>query len=205
MAFHLAEKFNRGHLKRDGDILVGVHHDHIIGFLRGCQIGSAILHCHFHTVRQPEIVRCDIRYLLINLCPLDFGSRKIPVTVIGKGTAPKPQYHHVVIFFCVNACHHRGCQRIVIIHACQFPVLRLDGLHAEKHIGGQNRLVFTVFYLQIIIDGLILQCHILLPESETESRCQRCQNEKHDSGSDTKSSFSFDCHKVHHRDSCQNR
>jgi len=165
---HLGEELHAGELEGNGDVLIGVHHDHIKLLLGGGQIRPAVLHRHLHAVRQAEVLRGDVGDLPVDLRALHRHAGIVPHAVAGVGAGAHAQDHDAaaVVVAAVHARHTGGRQGVVIVHAGQLRILPLDGLDAEQHIGGQDRPGITVLHLQVVVDGLVLQGDVALPEGE---------------------------------------
>ena len=168
MPLYLGEKLHAGQLKGNGDVLIGVHHDHVKLLLRGGQVRPAVLHRHLHAVRQAEILRGDIGNLFVDLRALHRHTGKVPHAIASVGAGAHAQDHDgaAVVVAAVHARHAGRRQRVVVVHSRQLRVLPLDGLHAEQHVGGQGGLPVAVLHLQIVVDGFVLQRDIILPEGE---------------------------------------
>ena len=166
MIFDHGKEFHGRHLERNGDVLIGIHHDDIIGGIHRLQKSPAVIGGHLHILRQGKIFSRQLRDLFVDLHALDIHIAEIFPALgrIGSGSHTKDQYIHVLYRF---IRHHKGRRHgIVIIHAGKSPFFHIEGLDTEQHVGGQDHLSVRLRYLQIIIDGLSFVGQILLPESK---------------------------------------
>ena len=165
---HALKEFHRGHLERDGDVLVGIHHDDVEELIARGEVGPAVLHRHLHGLGQAEVGMGDVRDLAVDLGALDGGAGEVAVAVAGVGAGAHAQDHDGAAG-AVRAVHPRhagGGQGVVIVHTGEGGALHLDGLDAEEDIGGEDGAVSVLLHLEVVVDGLILQGDVLLPEGE---------------------------------------
>ena len=135
MILHQREKFQGRHLKGDRDILVGIHHDHIIFVIDGLQIGPPVVGRHPDIFGQIKIDARQIGDLLVDLHPFHHHIFKIFPALVGVGTGTHPQDQHFRFFFVRRIRHQRRCQRVIIIHAGKPVLLHFDGLHPKQYVG----------------------------------------------------------------------
>ncbi len=146
------KKFHRGHLERDRDILIGVHHDHVI-FPSGClQIGSSVVSRHLHGVRERKIFQRKICDSAVNFHAFHGRIVKIFYTLLRVGPGSHAEYKDFCRIFFRDAGHERSGQRVIIVHAGQGIVFCHDGLHTEENIGGENHAAVCFPDLQIIVN-----------------------------------------------------
>ena len=112
------KKLDRSHLKRNGNILIGIDHNHVILLFISLEIRSSVISRHLDLFRHIKILVGQISDRLIDLdgCDIRFG--KIPQTLPGvcAGTIAEYQYVRTPVMFHA-ACHQRRRHRIVIVHA----------------------------------------------------------------------------------------
>ena len=169
MLRHRREELPAGQLERNGDVLIGVHHDHIKLLLRRGQVGPPIGYSHLHFLRQAKIGAGDIGDLAVDLRALHGHARKIADAVSGVGAGPHAQDHGAAacVIGTVHTRHTGGCQRVVVVHSGELTVLVLHRLYTEEHIGGERGGVVVILDLKVVVDGLVLQGQIPLPEGKT--------------------------------------
>ena len=136
MRFHKHEKFHRGHLKGNGDVLVSVHHDHIVLLVHRIQECPAVIGGHRHVLRQMEVFPGQRRDFFINLHALDIHIAVVFPALGGIGAGPHAKYQHLTVLRGLLCHHQRGGHGIIIIHARKPLFLHIDGLDAKEHIGG---------------------------------------------------------------------
>ena len=154
MLFYHAEKFFGRHLKRDRNILISIHHDHIIFLVFCLQISTSIISCHFYIIRQGKIFPGKVGDFFINLHTFHLHITKIFFTLcrIGTGSHTKNQHIHIFCFFLWH--HQRCCHSIIVIHSGQSIFFHIDRLHAKQYVCGQNHLSVIFRHLQIIVNRL---------------------------------------------------
>ena len=177
MLRHRREELPAGQLERNSDVLIGVHHDHIKLFLRRGQVGPAIGHGHLHLLRQAKIGAGDIGDLAVDLRALHGHARKIADAVSGVGAGPHAQDHGAAacVIGTVHTRHTGGCQRVVVVHSGELTVLVLHRLYTEEHIGGERGGVVIILDLEVVVDGLVLQGQVALPECEAVGGQRKAQ------------------------------
>ena len=174
------EKLDRGHLERDGDVLIGIDHDDIVLFIDRVEVGAAVVGVYVDIFRHREVLFRQVGDLLIDLDTLDpersGSAAKILVALrrVSAGPVAEDQdfkgIRRIAIpagFVLIDPRHVRRGHRVIIIHPGQILVLAQDRLHAEEHIGRQDDRAGRFLDLQIIIDGLSFIRQIALPERET--------------------------------------
>ena len=173
------KKLHGRHLERYGNILISIHHDHVILFTDRIQICSSVIGCDFHILRQFKVLSGKLRDLLINLYPFNGRIVKIPLTLgsIGPGSVSKDQDIHSVLF--LHTSHIRGSHGIIIIHTGQPFILQVHRLHAEQNIGRKHYFPVIFINLQIIINGLSLIGKIALPESKAVVMAKKAADQKY--------------------------
>ena len=166
MIFDHREEFHRRHLERNGDVLIGIHHDDIIGGLHRLQKSPAVIGGHLHIFRQGKVFAGELCDFFIDLHALDIHITEVFPALgrIGSGSHAEDQHIHILYRF---VRHHEGSRHgIVIVHTGQSALFHIEGLDTEQHVGGQNHLSVRLRHLQIIVDGLAFVSQILLPKSK---------------------------------------
>ena len=178
MAFYQCEELRRGHLKRNGDILIGIHQNHIIFCAAGVQKSSAVIFDNRNICRKIKIFFSQVCDRCIDLHSLNGARRKVCPALpgIGAGAVTKHQDRRGIAL----STHKRGSESIVIVHAGKTSVLHLDRLYAKKHICGENYLTLILPNLQIIVNRLAFIGQILLPESKGITPAERQAQKKHE-------------------------
>ena len=125
------KKFHRRHLKRNRDILIGIHHDHIIFFINSLQISPAVISRHLHFLRQIKIGSRQIGDLLVYLHAFHRYPVKIFHALMSIGPCSHPQDQHLRLIFFQRIRHQGRRQRIIIIHAGKPVLFHFNGLHPE--------------------------------------------------------------------------
>ncbi len=167
MFLYHPEKFHGRHLKRNRNILIGIHHNYVIFLIHRLQIGPSVISGYFDRIRQGKVHFCQIRYLLVDFHAFHGCVSKIVHTLFRIGSCSHPQYKDIGVFLLIHPCHYRSGKGIIIIHPCQGIPFFHDRLHAEQYIGGENHAVVCFLYLQIIIDGLPFIKQTVFPKGET--------------------------------------
>ena len=155
MFLYQRKELNRGHLKRDGNVLIGIYHNHIISLINGIQICPSIIGCYRNLGVQRKKFGGKLRNLFIDFNTFHRYTRQITHALACIGPGTHSQYQDVQVLSGIHPLtHKRGRHGIVIIHPRQIGVLQIDGLHTKQYIGGQNHLILVLLYLQIILPPL---------------------------------------------------
>ena len=164
MFFYQREKFNGGHLKRNGYILVCINHNHIIFVFVGVQIGTPVICCDINIIRQGKIFFCKLRDFFI-----DFNTVYVHITKVFPAlngicsrTHAKDQHIHVCGVLIFN--HQRRSHCIIIIISRKSAVFHVNRLDTEKHICGKNHLRVGFFHLEVVVHGFSFIHKIGFPE-----------------------------------------
>lgn len=95
MLLHKGEKFHRGHLKRNGDVLIGVHQNYVVDLVRRTRlkIGTTVVFGDLHLLRHGEIFSRKINNLPVDLHAFYVTARKIAKAepAVGAGAAAEDQ------------------------------------------------------------------------------------------------------------------
>ena len=178
MGLHQREKLKRGHLKGNGDILIGIHHDHIILLVHRVQKSPAVIGEHRHILRQIKILSGQLCDFLVYLHSLQRHSPVILPALHRICTRAHTQNQSLTLLWCLSLHHQRRRHGIVIVHPCEPLILHVYGLHAEKHVGGEDHAAGALLNLQIIVDRLPLIGQILLPEGEAAGKAGHAAEQK---------------------------
>ena len=92
MLLHQSKKLQRRHLKGYGNVLVGIHHNHVILSVNHIQVCPPVIGCDFYFLRHLKILFCQFRDFPVNLHPFHTGMGKISFALPGKG--PRPVSKH---------------------------------------------------------------------------------------------------------------
>ena len=163
MPAHHREEFDRGHLKGDRDVLIGVDEDHVVLRIDGLQEGAAVVFGDLYRVRQVKVPPGQLGDLSVDLHALDRAGGKIIQTLPGIGARPVAEHEHARLL--LGADHGRG-ERVVVIHARETAVLHHHRLHAEEHVGRKHDAALVLLDLQVVVDRFALVAQVLFPESE---------------------------------------
>ena len=130
------KKFHGRHLERNRNILIGIHHNHIIRFVGYIQVSTSVIRNDLYFFGHLKIHFRQFCDFFIDFYARDDGMIKIPDTLGGKcpGSVAKNKYPQVFLFH--SPRHQRRRQGIIIIHACEAVVFFADRLHAEQHVCG---------------------------------------------------------------------
>ena len=152
MRAHFIEKLDARELERDGDILIGVHHDDVKLLLRRGKVRAPVLDRDGHAARKSEVVRRDAGNFLHT------RAGEIARAVARVRARAHAEDHHAAVFVvrAVHARHAGRGERVVIVHARQRVALDLHALHTEEHVRRERRALRVVLHLQIVVDGLVL-------------------------------------------------
>ena len=183
MLLHQCEELHRGHLEGDGDVLIGVHHDHIIFLLHCVQEGPAVIGGHGHVLRQVEILPGKGRDLLIDLHALDFHVPIVLPALCGIGAGAHAQNQYPTVLRLLSLHHQRRGHGVIIVHAREPLLLHIDGLDSEEHVGGKYDAPVIFLHLEIIVDRLPLVGQVALPEGEAVGMPQRAAQQIAQKGS----------------------
>ena len=137
MILNECKKLNRGHLKRNRNILIRIDHNNIIKLVRRNLLkkSTTIIGCDLDVFGEFEILIRKICDLLIDLDTFNIHFIKIPVTLCCKGPASHSENKYIQRFFLfVKACHIGSRHVIVIAHAGKLTAFFIDGLNSEKYV-----------------------------------------------------------------------
>ena len=163
---HQGEELHRGHLEGDGDVLIGVHHDEVVGPLHSVQIGPAVVGGDLHLLGQVEAGAGQVHDLLIDLHPLKGEVGEVLEALGGVGAGTQAQDQHPGRVVLPDPRQQRRRQGVVVVHPRQAAGLHLDGLDAEHDVGGEDHGVLGLLDLEVVVDGLVLGHVPGLPEGE---------------------------------------
>ena len=182
MLLHQGKKFRRRHLERNRDILISVHHNHVIFPVNGIQISPSVIGRHRHIFRQFKISPRQIRDLFVNLNALHRHVPEVGPALVRICTRPHAENQRIAVRRVILSRHQRRRHCIVIVHARQPFVLHQNGLYPEEHICRQNDIPVILFHLQVIINGLPFESQIIFPEREAvrcpEHTAQKKENRR---------------------------
>ena len=119
MLFDQGEELSGRHLEGDGDVLVGIHLDHVVLPLDGLEIGAAVIGGHVHGLREGKIGLGQVRDLVVDLYATDLASWEIAGALGGEGPGAVAQDEDASGVGLVEACHHGGSQGVVVVHSGQ--------------------------------------------------------------------------------------
>ena len=156
------EELGGAHLEGNGDVLIRIDHDHVVLVMRGGEPGSAVIRGHGDVGGLIEVFAGQIGDLLVNLHAGDVHFRIILLQLAGVGAGAHAEDQRGIGI----VGERRRSQGRVVVHTCQSFVFHRDGLHAEQHVGGQDRAVGEVLDLQVVVDGLALIGQVGFPERE---------------------------------------
>ena len=96
---HHGEELHGGHLEGNGDVLIGIHHDHIIFSLIRFKIRPAVVCDDRNILRKCEVFMGEIGYGFVYLHSSDIASWKVPGTLGGKcsGAHSENEYIHIAV------------------------------------------------------------------------------------------------------------
>ena len=202
MCLHFIEKLGARELERDGDILVGVHHDDVKLLLRRGKVRAPVLDCDGHAAGKSEVVCRDVGDLFVDLRALHTRAGEIARAVARVRARAHAEDHHAAVFVvrAVHARHAGRGERVVIVHARQRVALDLHALHTEEHVRRERRALRVVLHLQIVVDGLVLKRDVALPEGEAVRRQGKAQSSDQKDGDDPRHALFLLEHEVRDAD-----
>ena len=134
MTADLLEKLDGAHLERNGDVAVGINHDHIIFVTVRVQKSPAVIGVDRNGLVQIKVSQGQFGDFLINLHPC-YSQIRIILLALGGISACSHAQNQNAAAAISHAGQSRGHQGIVVIHAGQSAAVNLDGLDAEHDIG----------------------------------------------------------------------
>ena len=202
MCLHFIEKLDARELERDGDILIGVHHDDVKLLLRRGKVRAPVLDRDGHAAWKSEVVRRDVGNFFVDLRALHTRAGEIARAVARVRARAHAEDHHAAVFVvrAVHARHAGRGERVVIVHARQRVALDLHALHTEEHVRRERRALRVVLHLQIVVDGLVLKRDVALPEGEAVRRQGKAQSSDQKDGDDPRHALFLLEHEVRDAD-----
>ena len=85
MVFHKGEELDRGHLKGDSDVLIGVNHDDVVFFVAGGKKGSAVVGGDLYILGELEIFMGKVGYPVVYLYALGSYITEVCSALLGVG------------------------------------------------------------------------------------------------------------------------
>ena len=164
MLFHHGKKFHGRHLERNGDVLIGIHHNHIIGFLVRIKVSPAVVGGNLYAVGQCEVLAGQLRNFSINFHTFYGHLPIVFFTLCGicAGSHSQNEHFHIGKLFVLH--HQRRRHGVVVIHTRKPVLFHINGLHTEQNVGGQNHTSVVFLYLQVVVNGLSFIGKVIFPE-----------------------------------------
>ena len=167
------KELHRGHLERDGNVLIGIHLNHVILGVHRLEVGPAVIGGHIHRLGKVKITRGQLGDLVINLHPGDLNLGKIAGTLPGIGSGAVAQNQNPARGPLVQSRHHRRRQGVVVVHPGEALLLHLHRLYPKQDIGGEDGPVHGLFHLEIVVNRLPFIGKVLFPEGKSAPAAQQ--------------------------------
>ena len=175
MAADELEKLHGAHLKRDCDILIGVHHNDVVLPAADVQERTAVVGRDRDGLRQVEILAGEHRDLVVNLHALGTGRGEILRALHGEGAGAHAEDEDARTVPLRGSGEHGRGERVVIVAPREPAALVLHGLDAEEHVRRKRNVLALVADLKIVINALALIDEPRLPEGEAVHRGEKAE------------------------------
>ena len=167
-------------MEGNGNILVGVHQDHVVLGVHRVKISSAVIGGHVHSLGHVEVFVSHRGDLLVNLHPLHLGLGKILGALAGIGSGAVTQDEDTGLISLLNARHDRGRQSVVIVHPREAVILHHHRLDPKEDVGGEDDLLLRLLHLEVVVNRLPLVRQVVLPEGEAAAVANDGTEDKED-------------------------
>ena len=166
MVLNERKELHRRHLEWNRNILVGVHHDHIILLVDDIQIGASVIGNDRNVLGKMKIAVGKIGNLLIDLDTGEMNSFKIPSALCGEGSGSHSEDKCVDGLLFHQPGHHRSSHCVVVIGTGQVTLLLVNRLYPEQNVCGKGNLIIVLIHLKVVVNRFPLVGQVLIPEGK---------------------------------------